>query len=364
MLALSALPDYEVARALLPDITGTRYGREEALQRIAENRGVVPIAVDPLGKGTVYWADFGEHALREWQFTYTVKHLAETGAIKTAFTTDFDILAEDAVGAEGINPSAMVFHISRCGSTLLAKALARLDSNVVINQGGPLQRGFWAHLTDDFRKPLEATPENLKRFRNIVLAMARRRSDVHTASFVKFVSWNTLYMDFIQKAFPDVPALFLYRNPVEVIASVVQRPTPALLAKGSRQAELLTGVSYAETPNMTDTEYLAHCCAEYFKAALAGVADGLHVINYTSLSPETFPALLSRGMSVRPGEDELKVMVEQFKYHSKDDGDTKEFQGDSKEKAKSVSPTDKAMIETLCGDLVTRLDQCEGNLTR
>jgi hypothetical protein len=362
MLALSALPDYEVARALLPQITDTHLDRADALRLIAENRGIVPIAVDPLGAGTIYWADFGEHTLREWQFTYSVKHLAESGAIKTAFSTDFDILEDDAIGHDGIHPSSFVFHISRCGSTLLAKALARLESNVVINQGGPLQRGFWARLTDDFRKPLEATPENLRAFRRLVLAMTRRRSDRHSAAFVKFVSWNTLYLDFIQKAFPDVPSLFLYRNPVEVIASVVQRPTPALLAKGSRQADLLTGISH--DTDMTDTEYLARCCAEYFKAALAGVDDGLHVVNYTAISPQTFPALLSRGLSISPSEVELKVMQEQFKYHSKDDKDDKEFQADSREKSKSVSVTDKAMIRSLCGELVDRLDHCSGNLVR
>jgi len=362
MLALSALPDYEVARALLPAITDRHLDRAAALRLIAENRGVVPIAVDPAGSGTIYWADFGEHTLREWQFTYTVKHLAESGAIRIAFTTGFDILEEEAVGSDGIQPSGFIFHISRCGSTLLAKALARLDSNVVINQGGPLQRGFWARLTDDFRKPLDATPENLQAFRRLVLAMARRRSDRHTASFVKFVSWNTLYLDFIQKAFPDVPSLFLYRNPVEVIASVIQRPTPALLAKGSRQGALLTALP-RET-EMTDTEYLARCCAEYFKAALAGVPGGLHVINYTSISPASFPALLSRGLSVVPGEDALAVMLEQFKYHSKDDKDAQEFQGDSREKSKAVSVTDKAMIRSLCGELVDRLDQSSGNLAR
>src|SRR5690606_18301227 len=144
MLALSALPDYEVARALLPAITDRPLDRAAALRLIAENRGVVPIAVDPAGNGTIYCADFGEPTLREWQFTYTVKHLAEAGAIKTAFTTGFDILEEEAIGSDGIHPSGFIFHISRCGSTLLAKALARLEANVVINQGGSLQRGFWA----------------------------------------------------------------------------------------------------------------------------------------------------------------------------------------------------------------------------
>ena len=37
--------------------------------------------------------------------------------------------------------------------------------------------------------------------------------------FVKFDSWNTLDLALIRRAFPDVPWIFLYRDPVEVIVS-------------------------------------------------------------------------------------------------------------------------------------------------
>ena len=362
MLALSALPDHEVTRALLPDIVKTHLDHHDALRKIAKNRCIIPIAIDPVGHGKVYWADVGKHPFREWQFTYTVKYLAESGSIKSAFTTDFDILKDDAIGADGIYPGGLIFHISRCGSTLIAKGLARLDSNIVITQGGPLQRGFWAKMTDDFRKPLKPTKENLAIFRRLVLAMTRRRTDRQVASFLKFVSWNVVHLDFIQKAFPDVPALFLYRNPVEVIASTVQRPTPALLAKGGRQAPILIGDTKADTMDMSDTEYLAHCCAQYFRAALGGVKDGLKVLNYTSLGPEHFPEILSRALQVNPTEDELTLMVEQFKYHSKDDQNTQEFRGDSDEKSKSVPFAERAMIKRLCKDLVKKLDQSKANL--
>src|SRR5690606_37126340 len=110
--------------------------------------------------------------------------------------------------------------------------------------------------------------------------------------------------------------------------------------KGSRQGALLTAV--ARDTEMTDTEYLARCCAEYFKAALAGVPAGLGLVNYTSVSPAAFPALLARGLGLTPADDALAVMLEQFKYHSKDDKDAQEFQGDSREKSKAVSVTDKA----------------------
>jgi len=362
MPALSALPDHEVIRALLPEALETHLDRGEAAARIAANPGLLPVAVDPMGRGKVFWADIGDHPLREWQFTYTMQHLVEARAIKSAFTTDFDIFEDDTIGADGIEPSGLIFHVSRCGSTLMAKALARLDSNIVVNQGTPLQRGFWARLTDDFRRPLEPSPENLQAFRRLVLAMTRRRSPAHTTAFVKLVSWNTLYFDFIRQAFPGVPLLFLYRDPVEVIASVIQRPVPALLAKGSRQGALLVNDDNADTSGMTDLEYLARCTAQYMKAALKGTEAGLKVLNYSSVTPENFATILECGLSFNPGEDELAVMREQFKYHSKDDKDSKEFQVDNAEKSKTISDADKAMIRRICGDLVERLDRSPANL--
>ena len=356
------MPDIEVARALLPDARSRHLSNEEALKAIAAGKGVVPIAVDPKAGGPVYWADIGDYSFREWQYTYTIKHLAQTGAIRTAFTSDFDLLADDTVGAEGIQPSAFVFHIARCGSTLLAKALARVDSHVVVNQGLPLQRGFWARLTDGFRAPLEPTPENLRAFRNIVLAMTRKRSAAQKTAFVKLVSWNSVYIDFIRQAFPDVPAIFLYRNPAEVIASIVKSPTPASLAKGSPQAELVAGHGAKSTREMSDVEYLARSCANYFETALANVPGGLTVLNYRAISRANFPAILERGLGVSLAAEDFAVAQEQFSFHSKDDGDAKQFQSDEAVKKKSIAADDQAMIDAICGDLVAQLDSCPGNL--
>lgn len=362
MPAISALPDYEVVRDLLPEALDTHLNRGDALRRIAENPGLIPVAIDPAGSGRIFWADIGDHPLREWQFTYSIQHLAESNGIRTAFTTDFDILDEAVPGADGLYPSGLIFHISRCGSTLLSKALARLDSNVVINQGGPLQRGFWARLTDDFREPLVPSPENLATFRRLVLAMTRPRHADHTASFIKFVSWNIVYLDFIRRAFPDVPLLFLYRDPIEVIASVIRSPTPALLAKGGRQAALLVGDDTADTASMTDIEYLARCFDNHFAVALDGTAAGLSVMNYSSITSDNFPGILSRGLSLHPSDGDLARMREQFKYHSKDDTNARTFQADHAQKSQAIAADDKALITEICGGLFEELDRCGANL--
>lgn len=363
MTALYALPDHEVVEALVPTIRHTRLPNEAAVERIRAVPGMVPLAIDPEtesgGKGAVLWADIGDHPFREWQYMYTVQALAQAGRIGEAFTTDFDILLDDRITADGIAPSGFMFHISRCGSTLSAKALARSPRHVVINQGGPLQRGFWATITKDWTQQAEPTPDNLHAFRNLVLAMARRRSPEQTHSFVKFISWNTLYMDFAIEAFPDVPAVFLYRNPVEVIASVLRETSAVLWAKGRRQAGFLTGLDWQDTVAMGDVEYLARIFARYLELAdEAGIAS----INYTEINPANFPAMLSRGLKFDPGADELALMCEQFRFHSKDDSDSKTFHDDSAGKRAEISPEDKALVDSFCAAAMARLDVSPANL--
>ncbi len=366
MTALYALPDHEVVADLIPGIGNTCLSADEAVERFRAVPGMVPVAIDPEsesgGNGKVLWADLGHHPFREWQYMYTVQALAKAGQIGESFATDFSILLDDRILADPIEPEGFMFHISRCGSTLSAKALARSPRHVVINQGGPLQRGFWATITKDWTQDAEASPENLHAFRNLVLAMTRRRQPEQQRAFVKFISWNTLYMDFAMQAFPEVPALFLYRNPVEVIASVLRETSAVLWAKGRRQAGFLTGVDWESTVDMGNVEYLSLCFKRYLELALATKSPRVSHVNYTSINPENFPAMLARGLDFDPGAEELALMLEQFQFHSKDDSDKQQFKADSAEKRASMPDEDKVLVAAICGDLVARLDSSPANL--
>ena len=362
MKALYAYPDHEIVDELLPHARDEHLSVEDGLARITATPGLVPLAIDHRDGGTVIWGDMGTHPFREWQYMYSIQQLAQSGEMGAVFTTPFDILLHDEVAAEGIAPSGFIFHISRCGSTLLAKALARSDHHVVINQGAPLQRGFWATITGDWAGTTDPTPENLRLFRNLVLAMTRKRTPDQTRSFVKFISWNSLYMNFAMQAFPTVPSLFLYRDPVEVIASVLRETTAALWAKKRPQAGFLVDGDWQKTAAMTDTDYLTRCFAHYFKVALHADPARLSHLNYTNISAETFPDILDRGLDFRPTAADLDLMAEQFQYHSKDDSDKKAFKADGAEKRAEMPPADRQMIAQATDGLIQNLDRAANNL--
>ncbi len=365
MTALYALPDHDVVSGLIPGIGNRHLGAEEAIARIHATSGLIPVAIDPEieagGGGKVLWADIGDYPYREWQHIFTIAALAEQGALGESFTTDFAILQDDRILADPIEPSGFMFHISRCGSTLTGKALARSPRHLVINQGAPLQRGFWATITRDWTQAAQASPENLKAFRNLVLAMTRRRFPQEDRAFIKFISWNTLYMDFALAAFPQMPALFLYRDPVEVIASVLRETSAVVWAKGRPQAGFLSGLDWRATAEMDEVEYLAHCFARYLGfAAQMGARTGL--LNYRDIKPENFPGILARGFDFCPSEEELALMLEQFQFHSKDDKNQQQFTSDSLEKRASIPMHDRALVAQICEGLVEALDNSPANL--
>ena len=362
MTALFALPDHEVVLGLLPDIADRRVDTATARARLREGSGFVPAAVDPRGPGAVYWVDIGDHRFRHWQYVFTLDHLAREGGIRAYFASPVEILDEDDLFADSAPVAGLIFHVSRCGSTLVTKALGRLNSHVMISQGAPLQQGFWAEATEQWIRPLPQDAVTMRRFRNLVRAMCRRRHGDEERAFVKFISWNTIYAPFIRAALPGVPAIFLYRDPVEVIASVRRDTTAVLEARDTGLGSLLTGRPAEEIAAMDDVTYLAHCYRRYFTVAAEEAGNGFALLNYRDLGPERFSEIVERAFGLRFTAAELTQMEGQFSVHAKDDSGKRSFQADSAAKQAALNPDEKAVIREICDTAMARLDTHAANL--
>jgi len=361
---LYALPDHEVMENLLPGIRDRYLSVTDAVARIHSQPGLVPVAINPHGDGLVYFADIGDTPYLEWKHIYTIERLAQDHAVGETFTTDLKILLRDDLTADCLSPKGLIFHVSRCGSTLFTKALARSPRNLVIIQGGPLQEGFWAAITDHWQHPPEISEHNILMLQNLVMLMARKRRPEYEICFLKLISWNVIYLDLICAAFPDAKALYLYRDPVEVIANVLQETTAVLCAKGGALAGELTGLLPQDTAHMSNVEYLAHCYAHYFEVVLDNSENTeLSLVNYRQLRhSKAFADILARGLNSRPDNAELEQMREQYLYYSKDDTDTTLFTGDIDDMLDILTKDDKQTIKRVCNDALTRLNTSDRNI--
>jgi len=109
-----------------------------------------------------------------------------------------------------VQPSGFIFHLSRCGSTLISGCLSELDSTCVFSES-PLLTEL---LLDNQLSP-EAQQTSLRAFINLQAAAFPN----HPQMIIKWNAWDIFRWDLIRALFPQVPVIFLVRNPVEILAS-------------------------------------------------------------------------------------------------------------------------------------------------
>ncbi len=117
-----------------------------------------------------------------------------------------------------VAPTAFIFHVSRCGSTLLAQLLSLDEQNIVLAEP-PI---FDEVLRDiAFKKPEipeEKIEESLKA---VVKFLGQKRTGEEQNFFIKLDSWHIFYYEKLRKLYPETPFIFSFRRPDEVIRSQV-----------------------------------------------------------------------------------------------------------------------------------------------
>ena len=137
-------------------------------------------------------------------FVQTVERcLADPFNLLFHHETSIDELGRSAARHPGLPPAGFIFHLSRCGSTLVSQMLAALPQHLVVSEAAPIDTVLQS-----------AQPEWLQW---IVGALGQPRNDGQRRMFVKFDAWATRHLSVIRQAFPTVPWIFLYRDPVEVL---------------------------------------------------------------------------------------------------------------------------------------------------
>jgi len=184
-------------------------------------------------------------------------------------------------------PAGFIFHMSRCGSTLVSQMFAAASENIVISEAGPVDFALRAQPTGG-----AVTEERrLGWLRGVVAAFGRRRASRERNCFIKFDAWHILALPLIRRAFPEVPWIFLYRDPVEVLVSHRREPggqtVPGVLDPR------LFDLDPAALATMPLDEYGARVIKSILEAALAHAADQRsRLLNYTELPGAVIPGLL------------------------------------------------------------------------
>jgi Aspartyl/Asparaginyl beta-hydroxylase len=289
--ALNAIDDrYEFARAAVSNGQAAGFdfheGDVDAFLRGPAEPGApggLPIALS-IREGTALaeWIDIGDRPLEEPFFEDTVRACLRRPYVRFSRRT-----APLAVPEHACAPRGFIFHMSRCGSTLVSRMLSAASYRV-ISEAPPI---------DD---AIESG--QVEWVRGIVAALGGG-----AASFVKLDSWHIHALPLIRAAFPETPWLFLYRDPLEVLVS--HRRSPGRQAVPGLMDPLVLGLDAAAVDLPRD-EWCARALAAMCRSALAASSDprGL-LVDYREL-PGAAYGKIARHFGIAPGETAVGRMRE------------------------------------------------------
>ncbi len=242
--------------------------------------GWTPVRVGwPAGQAQIEWCNLGAERFTDPFFEQTLARVFRDPArLLFRRVTPMEALEPFAVDPAGPRPSGFIFHWSRCGSTLLAQMLAALPQNVVVSEAPPLDQVLGAQRYNRW----VGHDQRVAWFRGMLHAIAQRRHPSEQHVFVKFDSWHILELPLILEAFPDVPWVFLYRDPVEIMVSQ-HRTRGTQMIPGVVDARLFD-LDLAALTRMTLDEYGARVLYRIAAAASTYLPLGHgRLVNYTEL---------------------------------------------------------------------------------
>lgn len=173
-------------------------------------------------------------------------------------------------------PSAVIFHVSRCGSTLFSQLLALQQQYMVLSEVP-----FFDELLRLRFKDAAVSKEQTSGLFDAALQLYINSSDnVPSHVFIKTDSWHLHFYEQLRMLYPEVPFILLYRNPLEVLRS--QQRRRGMQAVPGIIEPAIFGLNLSQVAALDLDEYMAHVLHSYFEQmiAIAGKDPYSLLINY------------------------------------------------------------------------------------
>ncbi|MDG2531204.1 aspartyl beta-hydroxylase [Caulobacter endophyticus] len=322
-----------------------RLARRSVVARpAAPPAGWLPVAVSP-GEDAVDWAFFGGRRLEESFFGESVPKVWSAPLNRLLrLRTPLSALE----GLAGPAPDGLVFHMSRCGSTLLGRMLGAPTGATVLSEAAPIDHVVRGDLPRDRKVAL---------LRGVVAALGRARGAGDERLFLKLDCWHALDFDLFREAFPTTPWLHLYRSPAEVMVSHARSPGMQMVPQVVAPA--VFGLAEPATP---DADYQAAVLAAIGEAMLAAfAADGTGLL----VSYETLPGAVAGRVLPHfgwaPDALEHEVMTAAAAIDAK--APERAFAPDGAAKRAEVDPAIRAACAARLDGLHARLEAAGGPST-
>jgi hypothetical protein len=346
---LSLCADREALIGVLSEIHGTARHWHEALDRAAEAAMVEPV-----------WS-LAEVPPRQWLPTQVYRS-AETGGLRVewlhfAFAPLEEPFFEQSIArarilpinlllrcstpldclqplASAEQPDSLVFHISRCGSTLVGQLLRALGDVHVVPEPPALDTCIQLWLEG------QIPPQVVQ---GMAGALGRPRAGPTRHRAVKVDAWHSLSLGRIADLFPQARSIFLFRDPIEVLASHAARPGMHV-----RRGELhLASYGLAGAEQVSDADFAPWVIGAVMKGGLAAAGrSDLLLCDYADL-PASMERTILPHLRIPRDAAALRRMREAGTRYSKDPSKGFVDDRDRKQAAADESVRERAAVHGL-----------------
>lgn len=262
---------------------------------------------------------------------------------KVKKTTTWEKIKEKANSIDSIYPSGFIFHTSRCGSTLLSQLLAQFDQNIVLSEAQLIHEA----LTIDYSKKV-SRDEKIALLEDTIKVLGEKRFEKEKKLFIKFDAWSIAELPLILEVYPDVPWVFLYRDPVEVLVSQ-KREKGLFTIPNQLKGKLFDQVS--DTTHFND--YYKEVIYKIFETALKykDLPKGIF-INYKELKSRLVDTIFPH-FDLKLSTEEIKQIDNRMSFDSKTPRNN--FKDDSQEKNNEADEDIKNFCNQYIYDIYKKL---------
>ncbi|MEO6731297.1 MAG: hypothetical protein ABIN01_08765 [Ferruginibacter sp.] len=237
------------------------------------------------------------------------------------------------------NKPTFIFHMARCGSTLVTQMLNECRYFYTISEPPVINM---------ILDPGLNLPETLrlKLFKAVIHSIASTAPVGSAQTVIKFRSWNILYLKQIIDIFPGCSWLFIHRNSAEVLASIVKKPPGWLRSKDSYAAFFSTNLAVSNTciHEMSANEFIARLLGLFCKIAGHSRNQKSHFVDYENFQSDLF-AYLDSLTEIEITTEEKKSMLTSLRLYSKDVTRMKIFENDSLVKIHALDAEQMTLTE-------------------
>lgn len=272
---------------------------------------------------------------------------------------------------KALNLTTVAFHESRCGSTLVANALLAMDpvKHRTYSESQPGAQALKSICGDAYSRC--TMDQAAKILQDTVYMMSRTNDPKEERVFYKFQSITSKNIEVFQKAFPEVPWMFIYRDPVQVMMSHIKDDPSMTRAKcvysqTHHPPEDIKAIAQRhgrQAKQMAKEEYCAAHLAAITESAVNALNDYAIPINYDGLIEFLYTHALPRIWGRSLTSTEVSNIQAVSQTYSKGRGKKHiEFQGDSEQKDKAASEEVKDAATLILKESYDALENFEPKL--